>query len=126
MLLLIYRSKLVYDDRLYSLTVTITRCLQVPSCHVVGHQDWVKQHAIDLARQFQNPIVIMHPKGHVIPRLQDPHLASLKAFLRSFMPLAKEKEQPEGLGNTQLFEGQEQQAQAAGVSGVVTPLRSRL
>ena len=109
--------------------------LQVPSCHVVGHQDWVKQHAIDLARQFQNPIVIMHPKGHVIPRLQDPHLASLKAFLKSFLPSGRYQEQQqqqkqEGEGSVQQLLGgavQEQQELAGGgVSGVVTPLRSRL
>lgn len=60
--------------------------LQVPSCHVIGHQDWVKQHAINLARQFQSPIVIMHPRGHVIPRLTGHHLAVLKAYLAAFLP----------------------------------------
>lgn len=72
--------------------------VQVPSCHVVGHQDWVKEHAIDLARQFQNPIVIMHPRGHVIPRLQGPHLAVLKSYLASFMNKDMQQEQHQQQG----------------------------
>lgn len=34
-------------------------------------------------RQFANPIVIFHPRGHVIPNLQGAPLAVLRAFLSS-------------------------------------------
>ena len=52
----------------------------VPTLHVIGHKDFVKPHSIELVRQFVAPIVVFHPRGHVIPRLEGPHLAVLRAF----------------------------------------------
>eukprot|EP00879_Flechtneria_rotunda_P003150 GHRR01003372.1.p1 GENE.GHRR01003372.1~~GHRR01003372.1.p1 ORF type:complete len:296 (+),score=71.11 GHRR01003372.1:250-1137(+) len=57
--------------------------VQVPSCHIIGHKDYVKEHSIALARSFEGPIVIIHSKGHVIPALANQHLAVLRAFLVS-------------------------------------------
>lgn len=55
----------------------------VPSCHIIGHKDYVKEHAIRLAGAFQAPLVIMHTRGHIVPPLANPHLAALRAFLIS-------------------------------------------
>jgi hypothetical protein len=45
----------------------------------------VKEHAIRLAGAFEAPIVIMHSRGHIVPRLNNPHLAMLRAFLTSIL-----------------------------------------
>jgi hypothetical protein len=36
-------------------------------------------------RKFANPIVIFHPRGHVIPRLEGPQLAVLSAFFSAML-----------------------------------------
>ncbi|KAF8058364.1 hypothetical protein HT031_005682 [Scenedesmus sp. PABB004] len=59
----------------------------VPSCHVIGHKDYVKEHSIALARAFEAPIVIMHGRGHVVPPLAREHLAVLRAFLTAMRDL---------------------------------------
>lgn len=34
-----------------------------------GEKDFLKPGGIDLLKSFVNPVVIHHPKGHIIPRL---------------------------------------------------------
>lgn len=64
--------------------------VEIPTCHIIGHKDFIKEHSVNLVRQFDSPIVICHPRGHVIPNLQGPQLAVLRAFLESMAqpPLA--------------------------------------
>lgn len=54
-----------------------------PSLHVIGDKDPVKRMTNDLINSFDNPVVINHTKGHVIPALQGPDLQRFKAFLQS-------------------------------------------
>lgn len=39
------------------------------------------QWSLELADMFVEPLVISHPRGHVIPALADEPLATLRAFL---------------------------------------------
>ncbi|KAI8471168.1 MAG: serine hydrolase FSH [Monoraphidium minutum] len=55
--------------------------VEVPNVHVIGHKDFIRKHSVNLVRQFANPVVIFHPRGHVIPHLGGPQLAVLRAFL---------------------------------------------
>eukprot|EP00878_Enallax_costatus_P021682 GHUV01022972.1.p1 GENE.GHUV01022972.1~~GHUV01022972.1.p1 ORF type:complete len:239 (+),score=90.46 GHUV01022972.1:478-1194(+) len=55
--------------------------VSIPSCHIIGHKDYVKEHAISLARSFASPIVIMHNRGHIVPPLANEQLAVLRAFI---------------------------------------------
>lgn len=41
----------------------MTGRVQLPSCHIIGHKDYIKEYSIELVRQFQAPIVIMHGRG---------------------------------------------------------------
>ncbi|KAF2283922.1 hypothetical protein GH714_017269 [Hevea brasiliensis] len=43
--------------------------IECPSLHIIGEKDFLKPGGIDLLESFVNPVVIHHPKGHIIPRL---------------------------------------------------------
>lgn len=51
---------------------------------------------MQVARKFYTPVVIVHPRGHVVPALAGPHLAVLRAFLSSFLPQQPEQQQQPG------------------------------
>ena len=56
--------------------------MPVPSLHVFGSSDYIKEHCIELVRRFKDPLVLVHPRGHVIPEPVDYHLAAMRAFLQ--------------------------------------------
>mmetsp|Transcript_21635 Transcript_21635/g.56449 ORF Transcript_21635/g.56449 Transcript_21635/m.56449 type:complete len:148 (-) Transcript_21635:919-1362(-) len=58
----------------------------VPSLHIYGDRDQIREHCVDLANAFEDPIIIQHPKGHSIPALLPHQLAVMRAFLSSFTP----------------------------------------
>ena len=58
-------------------------CIRAPSLHVIGQRDYVSPLSRRLARAFANPVVVEHPGGHAIPRLDPASLATLRAFLAS-------------------------------------------
>lgn len=53
----------------------------IPSVHVIGDKDPVKRMTNMLIESFDNPIVINHPKGHVVPQLSDGDVERMRAFL---------------------------------------------
>ncbi|KAL5712598.1 hypothetical protein ACHQM5_014754 [Ranunculus cassubicifolius] len=44
--------------------------IKVRSVHFVGAKDWLKVQSEELATAFENPLIINHPNGHTIPRLE--------------------------------------------------------
>lgn len=48
---------------------------------MVGAKDEIKQLGERLAQRFDDPIIIEHPSGHVIPRLDEAQLNTTKRFL---------------------------------------------
>lgn len=66
--------------------------VDIPTCHVIGHKDFVRKHSVMLVRQFKKPIIIFHERGHVIPNLKGTQLAVLRAFFASML------QQEEGAG----------------------------
>ena len=88
-----------------------TQKLQLPSLHIIGDRDHVRKvvlacmpcilvHSLEsdraqrmwrvllqwseqLAETFENPVIIRHPRGHVVPRLEGDSLATLRAFLEA-------------------------------------------
>ena len=44
------------------------------------------QWSLQLADLFAKPLVLMHPRGHVIPALSDEPLATLRSFLAARAP----------------------------------------
>ncbi|XP_043718011.1 esterase AGAP003155-like [Telopea speciosissima] len=65
--------------------------IECPSLHFLGETDFLKPHGITLLDSFVNPIVIHHPKGHTVPRLDEKSLelmwASSKAFNTSCLSM---------------------------------------
>ncbi|XP_021819570.1 dihydrofolate reductase-like isoform X2 [Prunus avium] len=43
--------------------------IKAKSVHFIGAKDWLKLPSEDLAAEFDNPLIIRHPQGHMIPRL---------------------------------------------------------
>lgn len=57
--------------------------IAVPSCHVYGEKDQIKKYSADLVPAFENSVVLVHERGHVVPQLEAPQLHALRAFLQS-------------------------------------------
>lgn len=53
-----------------------------PSLHIIGDKDPVKRLTNLLIDSFDQPVVINHTRGHVIPALAEPDLQRLRAFLQ--------------------------------------------
>ncbi|GAY33421.1 hypothetical protein CUMW_007150 [Citrus unshiu] len=43
----------------------------VKSAHFIGAKDWLKLPSEELATAFHNPLIIRHPQGHTVPRLDE-------------------------------------------------------
>ncbi|KAL6771888.1 hypothetical protein ACKKBG_A28170 [Auxenochlorella protothecoides x Auxenochlorella symbiontica] len=55
----------------------------VESCHIVGDRDPIKNMTNHLIESFDNPIVINHTRGHVVPQLAGHDLTTLRDFLQA-------------------------------------------
>ena len=44
------------------------------------------QASVKLTECYRQPVVINHPLGHVVPKLQEPELQALRAFLEAQCP----------------------------------------
>lgn len=62
--------------------------VKCPSLHVIGENDFLKTESIALLDSFVDPIVIHHPKGHTIPRLDDQSLEIVNNFIDKIQNLA--------------------------------------
>ncbi|KAM7500057.1 hypothetical protein LguiA_024471 [Lonicera macranthoides] len=45
--------------------------IKVKSVHFIGAKDWLKLPSEKLASAFENPLIIDHPQGHTVPRLDE-------------------------------------------------------
>ncbi|XP_004490394.1 uncharacterized protein [Cicer arietinum] len=52
-----------------------------PSLHFIGENDYLKQYGKELMESFVEPVVIHHPKGHTVPRLDDKTLNTVTSFI---------------------------------------------
>ncbi|WVZ11912.1 hypothetical protein V8G54_016442 [Vigna mungo] len=50
------------------------------SIHFIGEKDFMKEESVALLEAFQNPVVIHHPKGHTVPKLDDKSLEIMVNF----------------------------------------------
>lgn len=104
----------------------------IPTLHVIGHRDFVKEHSINLVRQFDAPVIVFHSRGHVIPPLEGPHLAVLKGFLDAIREEKRQGRPPvgwQGAGpaSAPVQQQQQGQQQSLGLAAKGAPaLRSRL
>jgi hypothetical protein len=45
--------------------------IKVKSVHFIGEKDWLKIPSEELAAAFDSPLMLRHPQGHTIPRLDE-------------------------------------------------------
>ncbi|KAL9328617.1 hypothetical protein ACSQ67_003620 [Phaseolus vulgaris] len=50
------------------------------SLHIIGEKDFMKEESVALLGAFQNPVVIHHPRGHTVPKLDDNSLETMVNF----------------------------------------------
>ncbi|KAF8018514.1 hypothetical protein BT93_H3405 [Corymbia citriodora subsp. variegata] len=62
--------------------------IKCPSLHVFGETDFQKPESIALLDSFVDPMVVHHPKGHTIPRLDDQSLNIVDNFIEKIQNLA--------------------------------------
>jgi len=51
--------------------ITYKDPIKVKSVHFIGEKDWLKIPSEELASAFVDPLIIRHPQGHTVPRLDD-------------------------------------------------------
>ncbi|KAL5820037.1 hypothetical protein ACOSQ3_024005 [Xanthoceras sorbifolium] len=57
--------------------------IHCPSLHFIGEADFLKQGGVDLMQSFVNPVVIYHPKGHTVPKLDEKSLQTMVSFIET-------------------------------------------
>ncbi|KAH7849350.1 hypothetical protein Vadar_016628 [Vaccinium darrowii] len=62
--------------------------IRCPSLHFLGETDFLKPYGIELLESVVDPVVIHHPKGHTIPRLDDKSLPIMLKFLERIQKIA--------------------------------------
>ncbi|GMY19925.1 dihydrofolate reductase-like [Fagus crenata] len=54
--------------------------IKVKSVHFIGAKDWLKLPSEELATAFDNPLIIRHPQGHTVPRLDEAATEQLRSW----------------------------------------------
>ncbi|KAL5712600.1 hypothetical protein ACHQM5_014755 [Ranunculus cassubicifolius] len=54
--------------------------LKVRSVHFIGAKDWLKLPSEDLVTAFEAPLIINHPQGHTVPRLDEAAIKKLHSW----------------------------------------------
>jgi len=60
--------------------VAYKESIKVKSVHFIGAKDWLKLPSQDLASSFDNPLIINHPQGHTVPRLDEVSTEQLRSW----------------------------------------------
>ncbi|CAA7398323.1 unnamed protein product [Spirodela intermedia] len=56
--------------------------IEVNSVHLIGDEDWLKLPSEDLVTAFVDPLIIRHPYGHIVPRLDAAAVVQLSEWTR--------------------------------------------
>ncbi|XP_022971394.1 uncharacterized protein LOC111470131 [Cucurbita maxima] len=55
--------------------------IKVKSVHLIGEKDWLKLPSEELASAFHEPLIIRHPQGHTVPRLDEVATEELRCWV---------------------------------------------
>ncbi|CAI0453675.1 unnamed protein product [Linum tenue] len=66
--------------------------IQCPSLHFLGELDFLKPHGKELLLHCGDAVVVHHPRGHTIPRLDEKGLATVNGFVERIQNLVKQEE----------------------------------
>ncbi|CAM8940207.1 unnamed protein product [Rhodiola kirilowii] len=58
-----------------------------PSLHFIGEQDFLKKHGLALIESCIDPVVINHPKGHTVPRLDEKGEKEMLVFIDKLLKM---------------------------------------
>ncbi|GLT74432.1 hypothetical protein SLA2020_462320 [Shorea laevis] len=67
--------------------------IKCPSLHFLGEMDFLKPYGLELLETCVDPVVIHHPKGHTIPRLDEKGLEITLEFIQRIQNVLPEKEE---------------------------------
>ncbi|NP_001409258.1 dihydrofolate reductase [Neltuma alba] len=56
--------------------------IKVKSVHFIGEKDWLKLPSEELATAFDNSLIIRHPQGHTVPRLDEVATTQLRNWIK--------------------------------------------
>ncbi|XP_059289613.1 dihydrofolate reductase-like [Lycium ferocissimum] len=56
--------------------------IKAKSVHFIGEKDWLKLPSQELTTTFEKPLIIRHPQGHTVPRLDEAAVETLKTWTR--------------------------------------------
>nr|NP_001409282.1 dihydrofolate reductase [Ipomoea nil] len=59
--------------------------MKVKSVHFIGEKDWLKLPSQELATAFHNPLIINHPQGHTVPRLNEEAVEKLRNWTKEIV-----------------------------------------
>ncbi|XP_051213572.1 dihydrofolate reductase isoform X1 [Lolium perenne] len=68
--------------------------IKAKSVHFIGEKDWLKVPSEELAAAFDDPLIIRHPQGHTVPRLDDASIKQLSAWRSSILEDLKSSDAP--------------------------------
>ncbi|XP_057842658.1 uncharacterized protein LOC131052086 [Cryptomeria japonica] len=74
--------------------ILYTPTIECPSVHMIGAKDWLKEPSEEFTQAFKDPLVIKHPQGHTVPRLDTEAVKQLNEFIDSLV-LKEAEEKPE-------------------------------
>ncbi|KAG5070747.1 hypothetical protein JHK86_005958 [Glycine max] len=55
--------------------------IKAKSVHFIGEKDWLKLPSEDLTSAFDKPLIIRHPQGHTVPRLDEVATSQLRKWI---------------------------------------------
>ncbi|KAJ8770357.1 hypothetical protein K2173_014969 [Erythroxylum novogranatense] len=59
--------------------------IKAKSVHFIGEKDWLKLPSEDLATAFDRPLIIRHPQGHTVPRLDETATKQLLSWVSDIL-----------------------------------------
>ncbi|KAJ8426646.1 hypothetical protein Cgig2_029830 [Carnegiea gigantea] len=72
--------------------------IECPSLHFLGKEDFLRPYGEELLKSVVNPVVIRHPKGHTVPRIDEQALPIMLNFLDKIQNLISEEERMKNNG----------------------------
>ncbi|KAL8138743.1 hypothetical protein V2J09_004744 [Rumex salicifolius] len=66
--------------------------LELPSLHFLGKEDFLRPYGTELIKSCVDPVIVHHPKGHTVPRLDDVSLPMVQSFLDRIQNMLAEEE----------------------------------
>ncbi|KAJ8445076.1 hypothetical protein Cgig2_029448 [Carnegiea gigantea] len=91
-LIIIGGAKLKHEGWAEKAYATPIQCL---SLHFLGKEDFLRPYGEELLKSVVDPVVIHHPKGHTIPRIDDKALPTMHSFLDKIQIMISEEQEKE-------------------------------